>query len=54
MQMYREWDTIVDPKMDIVETNNVATIANATKTFNEFQKGSRNGRICGFKDCIIC
>ena len=37
MQMYREWDTIVD-KMDIVETNNVATIANATKTFNEFQK----------------
>lgn len=37
MQMYREWDTIVD-KMDIVESNDVATIANATKTFNQFQK----------------
>lgn len=37
MSMYREWDTIVD-KMDIVETNDVATIANATKTFNQFQK----------------
>lgn len=37
MTMYREWDTIVDP-MDIVETNDVATIANITKTFNEFQK----------------
>ena len=37
MSMYREWDTIVDP-MDIVETNEVATIANITKTFNQFQK----------------
>lgn len=37
MSMYREWDTIVDP-MDIVETNEVATISNVTKTFNEFQK----------------
>lgn len=37
MSMYREWGTIVDP-MDIVETNEVATIANVTKTFNEFQK----------------
>lgn len=37
MSMYREWDTIVDP-MDIVETNDVATIANVTRTFNEFQK----------------
>lgn len=37
MSMYREWDTIVDP-MDIVETNDVATISNITKTFNEFQK----------------
>ena len=35
--MYREWDTIVD-KMDIVESNDVATIANATKTFNQFEK----------------
>lgn len=37
MTMYREWDTILDP-MDIVQSNNVATIANATKTFNETQK----------------
>lgn len=37
MSMYREWETIVDP-MDIVETNNVATIANVTAAFNEFQK----------------
>lgn len=37
MRMYREWSTIVDP-MDIVQTNDVATIANITKTFNEFEK----------------
>ena len=37
MSMYRYWNTIVDP-MDVVETNDVATIANVTKTFNEFQK----------------
>lgn len=37
MTMYREWDTILDP-MDAVQTNNVATIAKATKTFNETQK----------------
>lgn len=37
LQMDREWDTIVDP-LDITETNEVATIANITKTFNEFQK----------------
>lgn len=37
MTMYREWDTIID-EMDIVETNEVATIANITRTFNEFQK----------------
>ena len=37
MAMDREWDTIVDP-MDIVETNDVATIANVTRTFNETQK----------------
>lgn len=37
MEMYREWDTILD-EMDIVETNQVATIANITRTFNEFQK----------------
>lgn len=37
LQMDREWDTIVDP-LDIKESNDVATIANITKTFNEFQK----------------
>lgn len=37
LSMDREWDTIVDP-LDIKETNDVATIANITKTFNEFQK----------------
>ena len=37
LQMDREWDTLIDP-MDIDETNDVATIANVTKTFNELQK----------------
>lgn len=37
MSMYREWDTLIDP-MDIVETNDVLTIANVTRAFNEFQK----------------
>lgn len=37
MGMYRKYSTIIDP-MDIVETNDVATIANVTKTYNEFQK----------------
>lgn len=37
MSMDREWDTLVDP-LDIMETNEVATIANVTKTFNELQK----------------
>ena len=37
LQMDREWDTLIDP-MDIDETNLVATIANITRTFNEFQK----------------
>lgn len=37
MSMDREWDTLIDP-MDIVETNEIATIANITATFNEFQK----------------
>lgn len=37
LQMDREWDTLVDP-MDIDETNEVATIANVTRTFNQFQK----------------
>lgn len=40
MSMDREWDTLVDP-MDIKETNQVVTIANITKTFNEFQKVPR-------------
>ena len=37
LSMDREWDTLVDP-IDIMETNEVATIANVTRTFNEFQK----------------
>ena len=37
LTMDREWDTLVDP-LDVMETNEVATIANVTKTFNEFQK----------------
>ena len=37
LQMDREWETLFDP-MDIVETNDVATIANVTRTFVELQK----------------
>ena len=37
LEMDREWSTLIDP-MDIIETNEVATIANVTRTFNEFQK----------------
>lgn len=37
LAMDREWDTLVDP-MDMDETNEVATIANVTRTFNEQQK----------------
>ena len=37
MSQYRYFQTIVDP-MDVVQSNEVATIANVTKTFNEFQK----------------
>lgn len=37
MQMDREWDTLIDP-MDIAETGDVATIANITRMFNEYQK----------------
>ena len=37
LTMDREWDTLVDP-MDVVETNEVATIANVTRVFNELQK----------------
>lgn len=37
MSMDREWNTLVDP-MDIVQSNDVVTIGNITKTFNEFQK----------------
>lgn len=35
--MDREWSTLVDP-IDMMETNEVGTIANVTATFNEFQK----------------
>lgn len=37
LSMDREWSTIIDP-MDIVQTNDVATIANVTRTFTELQK----------------
>lgn len=37
LSMDREWDTLVDP-LDIVETNDVATIANVTRVFNEQHK----------------
>lgn len=37
LQMDREWDTLVDP-MDVDESNLVATVANITRAFNEYQK----------------
>ena len=37
MTMDREWDTLIDP-IDVIETNDVATIANVTRVFNEQQK----------------
>lgn len=56
MSMDREWDTIVDP-IDIAETNDVATIANITKTFNEFQKipemdAYAASKLAGFADAF--
>ena len=37
LEMDREWDTLFDP-MDIQESGDVATIANITAVFNQFQK----------------
>lgn len=37
LSMDREWDTLVDP-IDVIETNDVATIANVTRVFNEMHK----------------
>lgn len=37
LEMDREWDTLVDP-MDMVQTDEVATIANVSMTFNQFEK----------------
>ena len=37
LDMDREWNTLVDP-MDITETGDIATIANITRAFVEFQK----------------
>lgn len=37
LSMDREWNTLIDP-LDIVETSEVATIANVTRVFNEQQK----------------
>jgi hypothetical protein len=56
MTMDREWDTIVDP-LDINETNEVVTIANITKTFNEFQKipemdAYAASKLAGFADAF--
>ena len=54
LQMDREWDTLVDP-IDVMETNEVGTIANVTKTFNEFQKipeqdAYMSSKLAGFAD----
>lgn len=56
LMMDREWDTIVDP-LDISETNDVVTIANITKTFNEFQKvpemdAYAASKLAGFADAF--
>jgi hypothetical protein len=40
LKFHREWSTLVHP-MDIDETNEAASIANITKTFNETQKFPR-------------
>ena len=37
LTMDREWDTLVDP-LDVIETNEVGTIANIPRVFNELQK----------------
>ena len=37
MKFYREWSTLIDPA-DMDDTNQVVTITNATKVFNETQK----------------
>ena len=37
LTMDREWDTLIDP-LDTIESNEVATIANVTRVFNELQK----------------
>lgn len=37
LDMDREWDTLIDP-MDVDETNQVASIANVTRAFQEQQK----------------
>lgn len=44
-QQDRDWDTLIDP-LDIVETNDIATIANVTKTFNEQQKFAEMDTFC--------
>lgn len=44
-QQDREWSTLIDP-LDIVETSDVATIANVTKSFNEQQKVPEMDAFC--------
>ena len=48
LSMDREWSTLVDP-MDMVETNEVATIANVTRTFNELEKVPEMDAYCASK-----
>lgn len=40
MKFYREWSTLIDPA-DMDETNQVLTITNATKVFNETQNSQK-------------
>ena len=54
LTMDREWDTLVDP-MDMSETDDVVTIANITRTFNEFQKAPEqdaymSAKLAGFAE----
>lgn len=48
LQQDREWSTLIDP-LDMVETNDVATIGNVTRTFNELQKIPEMDAYCASK-----
>ena len=49
----RKWDTLVHPK-DVDQTNMVASIANITKSFNEFQKFPEMDAYCISKIYADC